>query len=34
MGIDRVAILKYSIPDIRLLVEGDIRVLSQFGGAR
>jgi phenylalanyl-tRNA synthetase alpha chain len=34
MGIDRVAILKYSIPDIRLLVEGDIRVMSQFGGAR
>jgi phenylalanyl-tRNA synthetase alpha chain len=32
MGIERVALLKYSIPDIRMLVEGDIRVLEQFGG--
>jgi phenylalanyl-tRNA synthetase alpha chain len=32
MGIERVALLKYSIPDIRMLVEGDVRVLEQFGG--
>jgi phenylalanyl-tRNA synthetase alpha chain len=31
LGIDRVALLKYRIPDIRLLVEGDIRFLAQFG---
>jgi phenylalanyl-tRNA synthetase alpha chain len=31
LGIDRVAMLKYSIPDIRLLVDGDIRFLEQFG---
>jgi phenylalanyl-tRNA synthetase alpha chain len=31
LGIDRVAILKYRIPDIRLLVDGDIRFLAQFG---
>jgi phenylalanyl-tRNA synthetase alpha chain len=34
MGIDRVALLQYRIPDIRLLVEGDIRFLSQFGASR
>jgi phenylalanyl-tRNA synthetase alpha chain len=34
LGIDRVAILKYRIPDIRLLVDGDIRFLSQFGAGR
>ncbi len=34
LGIDRVAILKYRIPDIRLLVEGDIRFLAQFGASR
>jgi phenylalanyl-tRNA synthetase alpha chain len=33
LGIDRVAILKYRIPDIRLLVEGDIRFLAQFGAS-
>ena len=31
MGIDRVALLKYRIPDIRMLVDGDIRFLEQFG---
>jgi phenylalanyl-tRNA synthetase alpha chain len=31
LGIDRVALLKYRIPDIRLLVDGDIRFLAQFG---
>jgi len=30
MGIDRVAILKYGIPDIRLLWENDLRFLGQF----
>jgi phenylalanyl-tRNA synthetase alpha chain len=34
LGIDRVAILKYRIPDIRMLVEGDIRFLAQFGPNR
>jgi phenylalanyl-tRNA synthetase alpha chain len=34
LGIDRVAILKYRIPDIRLLVEGDTRFLAQFGASR
>jgi phenylalanyl-tRNA synthetase alpha chain len=34
LGIDRVAILKYRIPDIRMLVEGDIRFLEQFGPNR
>jgi phenylalanyl-tRNA synthetase alpha chain len=34
VGIDRVAILKYRIPDIRMLVDGDIRFLSQFGPNR
>ena len=31
MGIERVALLKYAIPDIRMLVEGDVRILEQFG---
>jgi phenylalanyl-tRNA synthetase alpha chain len=30
MGIDRVALLKYGIPDIRLLLEDDLRFLEQF----
>lgn len=30
MGIDRIAILKYQIDDMRLLFENDIRFLSQF----
>jgi phenylalanyl-tRNA synthetase alpha chain len=32
MGIDRVALLGYSVPDIRLLFDGDIRFLRQFEG--
>ncbi len=32
MGIDRVAMLKYSIGDIRLLYENDLRFLNQFRG--
>lgn len=31
MGIDRIAMIKYGIPDIRLLFENDIRLLKQFG---
>ncbi len=30
MGIDRVALMKYNIPDIRLFRSGDIRFLKQF----
>jgi phenylalanyl-tRNA synthetase alpha chain len=30
LGIDRVAILMYNIPDIRLLYQNDVRFLSQF----
>ncbi len=32
MGIDRVALLKYAIPDIRMLFDGDVRFLEQFEG--
>ncbi|MBM3400683.1 MAG: phenylalanine--tRNA ligase subunit alpha, partial [Bacteroidetes bacterium] len=32
MGIDRIAMLKYSISDIRDLFHNDIRLLSQFRG--
>lgn len=30
MGLDRLAMLKYKIPDIRLLYSGDLRFLTQF----
>jgi len=30
MGLDRVAMLKYGIPNIRLLFESDVRLLEQF----
>jgi len=30
MGADRIAMLRYGIPDIRMLFEGDVRFLSQF----
>jgi len=30
LGIDRVAMLKYKIPDMRLLFENDLRFLKQF----
>ena len=33
LGIERVAILKYAIPDMRMLIEGDVRFLAQFGAA-
>ena len=31
MGVERIAMLKYSIPDLRLLFENDPRFLKQFG---
>ncbi len=34
MGIDRVAILRYGIDDIRLFFTGDLRFLEQFAGGR
>jgi len=33
MGIERIAMLKYQIDDIRVLFENDVRVLDQFKGA-
>ncbi len=30
MGIERIAMLKHGVPDLRLLYENDIRVLEQF----
>jgi phenylalanyl-tRNA synthetase alpha chain len=30
IGVDRVAMLLHGIPDIRLLLENDVRFLSQF----
>jgi len=33
MGIERQAMLKYKISDIRLLFENDIRFLKQFSSA-
>jgi phenylalanyl-tRNA synthetase alpha chain len=30
MGIERVALLRYGVPDIRLFYEGDVRFLEQF----
>ncbi len=30
MGVERIAALKYGIPDLRMLVEGDMRFLRQF----
>ncbi|HKP30230.1 MAG TPA: phenylalanine--tRNA ligase subunit alpha, partial [Gemmatimonadales bacterium] len=33
MGPDRIALARYGIPDIRMLREGDVRVLGQFTGA-
>jgi phenylalanyl-tRNA synthetase alpha chain len=31
MGIERIAMLKYGIPDLRLMFENDVRFLRQFG---
>jgi phenylalanyl-tRNA synthetase alpha chain len=33
IGIERVALLAYGIPDIRMFYEGDVRFLEQFEGA-
>jgi phenylalanyl-tRNA synthetase alpha chain len=33
MGIERVALLRWGVPDIRLFWEGDVRFLEQFAGA-
>lgn len=30
VGVDRLAMLKYGIPDVRLLYSGDLRVINQF----
>lgn len=32
LGIERIAMLKYSIPDMRVLFENDVRMLRQFRG--
>jgi len=32
LGIDRITMLKYNIPDIRMLFENDLRFLEQFSG--
>ena len=32
MGVERVAMVRYGIPDMRMLVEGDVRFLEQFQG--
>jgi phenylalanyl-tRNA synthetase alpha chain len=34
MGLDRAAMIRYGIPDIRMLFEGDMRFHAQFVGAR
>jgi phenylalanyl-tRNA synthetase alpha chain len=31
MGIERIAMLKYGIPDLRLMYDNDVRLLEQFG---
>jgi phenylalanyl-tRNA synthetase alpha chain len=33
LGIERVALLRYEVPDMRMLVDGDVRFLEQFQGA-
>ena len=30
VGVERVACLKYNVPDLRLLLQGDMRFLRQF----
>jgi phenylalanyl-tRNA synthetase alpha chain len=30
LGIERVALLEYAIPDMRMLLDGDVRFLEQF----
>jgi phenylalanyl-tRNA synthetase alpha chain len=31
MGIERIAMLKHGVPDLRLLYDNDLRMLEQFG---
>jgi phenylalanyl-tRNA synthetase alpha chain len=31
MGVERIAMLKHGIPDLRLYLENDLRFLEQFG---
>jgi phenylalanyl-tRNA synthetase alpha chain len=31
MGIERIAMLRHGVPDLRLYFEGDLRFLRQFG---
>ena len=31
MGIDRIAMLKHGVPDLRLMFDNDVRFLEQFG---
>jgi phenylalanyl-tRNA synthetase alpha chain len=31
MGIERIAMIKHGVPDLRMLFENDVRLLSQFG---
>ncbi len=33
MGVERLAMLRYGVPDLRLFYENDLRFLAQFGGA-
>ena len=30
VGVERVACLKYNVPDLRMLLQGDMRFLKQF----
>ena len=32
MGIERIAMLKHGVPDLRLLYDNDVRFLEEFGG--
>jgi phenylalanyl-tRNA synthetase alpha chain len=34
MGLERVTLLRYAIPDLRLLMSADLRLLGQFSGGR
>ena len=34
MGIERIAMLRHGVPDLRLFFENDPRFLEQFGGKR
>jgi phenylalanyl-tRNA synthetase alpha chain len=31
LGLDRIAMMRHGVDDLRLLVEGDVRFLRQFG---